>query len=116
MHPIGAALNNDMTLLLFRNLGLALAIGLLVGLERGWPQREVHEGRRVAGVRTLAIIGLAGGVCGIPAQQLSPIVLGLAFLAVAGMLIAAHMVSSREFEAYGISSEIATFTTFALAA
>src|SRR5699024_3229347 len=74
------------------------------------------EGRRVAGVRTLAIIGLAGGVCGILARQLSPIVLGLAFLAIAGMLIAAHMVSSREFEAYGITSEIATFTTFALAA
>lgn len=109
-------MNNDMTLLLFRNLGTALAIGLLVGLERGWQQREAHAGRRVAGVRTLAIIGLAGGVCGILAQQLAPVVLGLAFVAVAAMLIAAHIVSSREFEAYGITSEIATFTTFALAA
>lgn len=109
-------MNNDITLLLFRNLGTALAIGLLVGLERGWQQREAHEGRRVAGVRTLAIIGLAGGVCGILGQQLSPIILGLALIAIAGMLIAAHMVSSRELEAYGITSEIATFTTFALAA
>lgn len=109
-------MHNDITLVLFRNLGTALAIGLLVGLERGWQQREAHEGQRVAGVRTLAIIGLAGGVCGILAQQLAPIVLGLAFIAIAGMLIAAHMISSREFDAYGITSEIATFTTFALAA
>jgi len=109
-------MNNDMTLVLFRDLGIALAIGLLVGLERGWQQREASEGQRVAGVRTLAIVGLAGGVCGQLAQQLAPIVLGLAFVALAAMLIAAHIVSSRQLDAYGITSEIATFTTFALAA
>ena len=39
-------------------LGLALASGLLIGLERGWQQRERPEGHRVAGVRTFALIGL----------------------------------------------------------
>lgn len=38
-------------------LGLALASGLLIGLERGWQQRERPEGHRVAGVRTFALIG-----------------------------------------------------------
>lgn len=109
-------MTDDITLVLFRNLGIALAIGLLVGLERGWQQREAHEGQRVAGVRTLAIVGLAGGVCGLLAQQLSPVVLGLALLALAGMLIAAHIESSRHFDTYGITSEIATFTTFLLGA
>lgn len=109
-------MNNDITLVLFRNLGIALAIGLLVGLERGWQQREAHEGQRVAGVRTLAIVGLAGGVCGLLGRHLAPIVLGLALLALAIMLIAAHIVSSRQFDTYGITSEIATFTTFVLAA
>ena len=27
------------------NLGLALALGLLVGVERGWQEREAAEGR-----------------------------------------------------------------------
>ena len=29
----------------------ALAVGLLIGLERGWHEREVQEGGRVAGLR-----------------------------------------------------------------
>jgi uncharacterized membrane protein YhiD involved in acid resistance len=36
------------------NLGLALALGLLVGVERGWQEREAAEGSRLAGIRTSA--------------------------------------------------------------
>src|SRR4026208_2380868 len=46
---------------IFQRLGLALAIGLLVGLERGWKAREAAEGERVAGLRTYALSGLLGG-------------------------------------------------------
>ena len=42
-------------------LGLALAIGLLVGLERGWQEREEPEGSRTAGIRTYGVTGLLGG-------------------------------------------------------
>ena len=42
-------------------LGLALAIGLLVGLERGWREREAPAGSRTAGIRTYGISGLLGG-------------------------------------------------------
>jgi hypothetical protein len=42
-------------------LGVALAIGLLVGLERGWERRELGEGKRAAGLRTFGMIGLIGG-------------------------------------------------------
>lgn len=42
----------------------ALAIGLLIGLERGWHDRELPEGGRVAGLRTFALTGLLGGVLG----------------------------------------------------
>src|SRR5699024_6605622 len=112
----GVGMDNSTMLELFRNLGIALAIGLLVGLERGWQQREVPEGQRVAGLRTLAIVGLAGGVSGLLSLQLSPVVLGMAALAMAAMLTVAHLISSRQFDAYGITGEIATFTTFLLAA
>ncbi|MDE2299537.1 MAG: MgtC/SapB family protein, partial [Burkholderiales bacterium] len=45
-------------------LAAALAVGLLIGLERGWRDREQAEGSRVAGLRTFALIGLLGGVLG----------------------------------------------------
>ena len=43
-------------------LGGALGVGLLVGLERGWRDRDLPEGGRVAGLRTFALIGLLGGL------------------------------------------------------
>ncbi len=52
-----------------RALGTALAIGLFVGLERGWREREVREGGRVAGLRTFALIGLMGGALSLVASQ-----------------------------------------------
>jgi uncharacterized membrane protein (DUF4010 family) len=45
----------------FYYLGAALALGLLIGVERGWKAREQAEGQRVAGVRTYGLIGLLGG-------------------------------------------------------
>lgn len=42
----------------------ALTVGLLIGLERGWHERELPEGGRVAGLRTFALTGLLGGVLG----------------------------------------------------
>ena len=54
--------------LLILKLGLALAIGLLVGLERGWREREAPAGSRTAGIRTYSISGLLGGVFAALAQ------------------------------------------------
>lgn len=45
------------------SLAIALSLGMLIGLERGWQARERPEGQRVAGIRTYALIGLLGGVC-----------------------------------------------------
>ncbi len=42
----------------------SLTVGLLIGLERGWHERELPEGGRVAGLRTFALTGLLGGVLG----------------------------------------------------
>lgn len=47
------------------SIGLALALGLLVGLERGWTQREGKPGTRFAGIRTYGLFGLAGSVAGV---------------------------------------------------
>lgn len=45
-------------------LGLALALGLLIGLQRGWALRSGAPGSRFAGIRTHALFGLAGGIAG----------------------------------------------------
>lgn len=50
---------------IFSNLGVALALGLLIGLERGWKQREDAEGARFAGIRTFAITCVLGGVAAV---------------------------------------------------
>lgn len=49
---------------LLLRVGLALSVGLVVGVERGWRQREQPEGGRTAGVRTFALIGFLGGLSG----------------------------------------------------
>jgi uncharacterized membrane protein (DUF4010 family) len=66
----------------FAGVGLAFALGLLIGIERGWSQRLEPDGSRVAGIRTFALLGLAGGVAGEAAARLSPL-LGAALLAAA---------------------------------
>ncbi|NCU12977.1 MAG: hypothetical protein GXC70_12625 [Sphingomonadaceae bacterium] len=45
-------------------IGLALALGLLIGVQRGWASRDRAPGQRFAGVRTHALFGLAGGIAG----------------------------------------------------
>lgn len=45
-----------------QRLGLSLAIGFLVGVERGWKQRSERDGERASGLRTFALAGLLGGV------------------------------------------------------
>lgn len=71
----------------FFRLGVALAIGLLVGLERGWREREGGPGSRTAGLRTFGIVGLLGGVFALLAVETgAPVVYAAAFLGVAGLL------------------------------
>ncbi|MCM0032419.1 MgtC/SapB family protein [Sandarakinorhabdus limnophila] len=48
-------------------LVMPLAIGLLIGLERGWQQRSARPGSRVAGLRTFGLFGLIGGLAGFAA-------------------------------------------------
>lgn len=52
----------DTTLDLLQRFGIAAAIGLLIGIERGWKERERAAGARVAGVRTYTLIALLGAL------------------------------------------------------
>ncbi len=70
----------------FFRLGVALAIGLLVGLERGWREREGPAGSRTAGLRTFGIFGLLGGIFATLATEMAaPVVFAAGFLGVAAL-------------------------------
>lgn len=65
----------------------ALAVGLLIGIERGWTQRGAREGTRVAGVRTFTLMGLLAGLAGLIGQGGQELA-GAAMIAAAAAVIA----------------------------
>lgn len=77
-------------------LAAALAIGALAGIERGWTLRDRRDGTRVAGVRTVTLIGLAGGVAGIEASLGQPIAGAAIVAAIAALLVAGYARAARQ--------------------
>ncbi|MCL1627122.1 MULTISPECIES: MgtC/SapB family protein [Roseinatronobacter] len=101
---------------LFQRLGVALAIGLLFGLERGRHQRDQREGGRIAGLRTFALAGLLGGVNGWLASLTAPVVLALAFLGLSVLLGVSYWLRLKEDDDVGLTTEIAFLLAFSLGA
>ena len=93
-------------------VGIALAAGLLIGLERGWHQRDLPDGHRVAGLRTFALIGLLGGLSGLLAQRWGAIVLGVVLAVVALLILAGYIVTARMHSVMGLTTAMAAITTF----
>jgi uncharacterized membrane protein (DUF4010 family) len=50
---------------LFYKFGVAIAIGVIVGVERHWRERDEPGGSRTAGIRTFSLIGMLGGAVGL---------------------------------------------------
>ncbi len=97
-------------------LGVALAIGLLIGIERGWHGRALAEGGRIAGVRTFGLIGLLGGLTATLGRDLGNIVVAAGLLAVAlGFGIAQWRDPRRETDV-SITTNVAALTAFGLGA
>src|SRR4029453_4583504 len=95
-------------------LAVALAIGLLVGLEREWHWRGQHEARRSAGFRTFALVGLLGGVSGAVAANVGAVLLGFLFVGFALPFAAFDWLEARQNNDVGSTSTVAGLLTFAL--
>jgi uncharacterized membrane protein (DUF4010 family) len=97
-------------------MGLALAIGLAVGVVRGWQQRDDPEGSRTAGIRTFTLAGLLGGVTAAISQALNaPLILGM-FFVVFGAIFAwfSYREVSHE-KTFSVTGTVAALVVFALA-
>lgn len=102
--------------LIFR-LAVSLAIGLLVGVERGWRERKEAEGSRTAGVRTYALTGLLGGVSAALSQVLeSPAVLIVAALSASALFAAFKYREMVRDDDYSVTGIVAAMLVFALGA
>lgn len=100
-------------------LGLALAIGLLVGLERGWRERNAADRTRTAGIRTYGISGLLGGVTALLSIAMdAPSIFATSFL-VFGLILTVYMlreaVADNNFSVTATLSGLAVFGLGALA-
>jgi uncharacterized membrane protein (DUF4010 family) len=108
-----------MDLVLIYRLGLALAIGLLVGLERGWREREAAPGSRTAGIRTYGISGLLGGVVAAYAAAAdSDWIMAVAFLAFSllfGWFKSHESEHDDNFSFTGVAAALAVFALGGLA-
>src|SRR5690606_19893284 len=101
---------------LWHRLAVALGIGLIAGFERGWSKRGENDGRRMAGFRTFAIAGLAGGVLAAASLPDRFSILAAGTLAVGALIVAGYVIASRQHLDFGMTTEIALLTTFGLGA
>jgi uncharacterized membrane protein (DUF4010 family) len=108
---------------LLPRVALALGIGLLIGLERGWRTRGAEPGSRTAGIRTFAISGLLGGITGAIARALEgvastsgAIVFAIGFAAYAAVITMFCREENKVEGTYSATTAIAGMLTFALGA
>jgi uncharacterized membrane protein (DUF4010 family) len=105
-----------MDLTLATRLAIALTLGLIIGLERGWQGRESPDEEQSAGIRSYAFAGFLGGIIAILEGSSGIVFLAIAFLGFAAVVVTAYILTARKAQDYGITSELALLLTFALGA
>jgi uncharacterized membrane protein (DUF4010 family) len=105
---------------LIQRLSIALAIGLLIGLERGWRTREEQEGERAAGLRTHGLAALLGGVWGAIALQFAHdggvVALALAFILFGAVIGLFRYRENVHNETFGATTFVGAMLAYALGA
>ena len=97
-------------------LSVALLLGALTGLQRGWAARDQKPGERVAGMRTYALVGLLGGIAALLSLQVTAWVLPATLLAVCLAAVMAYRVRMLQMRDYSITGIIGLLLTFCFGA
>ena len=98
------------------HLGMALAVGLLIGTERGWHERDAQEGSRPAGIRTFALIALLGGLTAVLGGSVGPAAFIAGFALVGGLAALAYVRAASAPTGRSITTHVAMLIAFALGA
>jgi len=109
-------MNLDGSNAVFARLSVALALGLLIGLERGWTRRDEPEGHRTAGFRTFGLIGLLGGVATLPIAGMPPWLAPVILIGLAASIAVGYWRSSAEGRDISMTTAVAALLTFVLGA
>lgn len=104
---------------LFQRLGLSIAIGAAVGVERHWRERGEPEGGRTAGIRTFTLIGMTGGLAGlleatIGSSPLPGVIVATFLIAVTIVMLRFELLQAQAEHSVSATTVIASITTFAL--
>ncbi len=97
-------------------LAVALLLGALTGLQRGWATREQKSGERVAGMRTYALVGLLGGIAALLSLKVTAWVLPSTLLAVCIAAVIAYRARMLQMGNYSITGIIGLLLTFSFGA
>ncbi|MEW5849620.1 MAG: MgtC/SapB family protein [Myxococcota bacterium] len=99
----------------FGSLGVALALGLLVGFEREQSAAEkVHP--FPGGARTFPLVALLGAVCSMLAERAGYVLVLVVGLALSGFLLLSYWDDVRKERNRGLTSEVAFLLTYVLGA
>ena len=104
---------------LIQRLAVALAIGLIIGIERGWQRRDEAEGERALGLRTHALAGLLGGVWGALARGRGDgglVMLGIAAAMFTGAIVLFRLRELQHHGTFGATTAVGTMIAFGLGA
>ena len=102
-------------LALARNLLVAVSMGALIGVER--EQRYASDPSSLGGVRTFALLGMAGGLSAWLSVELgSMAVLGAAAAGVGALVVASYLSGAHKVHGAGATTEVAGLITFLLGA
>lgn len=96
------------------DVAAALVLGSVIGLERGWRERERAEGSRVAGLRTFALLGLFGGVLGVLAVDAGALPAAMGLAGVALVAAAAYRENVRVHGSLSATTAVTMLLTCAL--
>ena len=98
------------------NLGIALLLGAVIGIQRGWQARNRKAGERIAGVRTFALVGLFGGISALLADEITIWVLPAAMLSLTAITLVAFSHQARQQNTYSITNLVCLLLTFSYGA
>ncbi|HEY3447581.1 MAG TPA: MgtC/SapB family protein [Myxococcales bacterium] len=100
----------------FVSLGVALAAGLLIGMERQQSSTEEDKDNFLGGARTHPLVALVGACSMLLARQLGVVALALGLLAVGAFLVVSYVDDVKQGRDRGLTSEVAFLLSFSLGA